>query len=251
MVKDSSKVIKNSSKVVKNNSKAVRDRIPEIIRLSSGQCLIDELSDFSFLSELENKLAEEIKEYLESKKLEELADLLEIIYRIAELRGSSKDDLEVLRLKKKEEKGGFEKNLVLLSPFQEKYYLSEPRAANPVESSRIVFRPETAEMIEKHGVSMKIYTTKADCKNAALLYQETEIGHTEEFLHERSDFIYYILEGSGTWIIEDREFEVRAGDVVVVPAGKRFWFRGNLKQICVTAPAWEEQYERHIRCLDL
>ncbi len=119
------------------------------------------------------------------------------------------------------------------------------------ESNHIVFRPENAELIEKHGVRMRIYTTKADCKNAALLYQDTEIGHTEEFLHERSDFIYYILEGSGSWIVEDREFEVQAGDVVVVPAGKRFWFKGSLKQICITAPAWEEQYERHIKYLEL
>ena len=73
----------------------------------------------------------------------------------------------------------------------------------------------------------------------------------EEFLHAKSDFVYYILEGKGTWIVEDREVDVRAGDVVVVPSGKRFWFRGRLKQICVTVPAWEEQYEHHIRDLEL
>lgn len=98
---------------------------------------------------------------------------------------------------------------------------------------------------------MRIYTTKKDSSNAAVLYQETEIGHLEEFVHEKSDFLYYILEGSGTWVVEDREFKVRAGDVVLVPAGKRFWFRGNLKQICITSPAWEEQYERHVRYIQL
>ena len=98
---------------------------------------------------------------------------------------------------------------------------------------------------------MRIYTTKTESENAAILYQETQKGHTEEFLHEKSDFFYYILEGSGVWAVEDREFEARAGDVVVVPAGKKFWFRGNLKQVCVTAPAWEEQYEHHIRDLKL
>jgi mannose-6-phosphate isomerase-like protein (cupin superfamily) len=163
----------------------------------------------------------------------------EIIYRIAELRGSSKDDLDALRLRKKEEKGGFEKNLFRLEPFEEKCTLSELGPANPAESRLVVFKPENAEVIEKYGVRMRVYTTKADFRNAAVLYQETEKGHAEEFMHERSDFIYYVLEGSGTWIVEDREFEVRTGDVVVVPAGKRFWFRGYLKQICVTAPAWE------------
>ncbi len=45
----------------------------------------------------------------------------------------------------------------------------------------------------------------------------------------RKGFYLLYLEGSGVWIVEDRAFEARAEDVVVVPAGKRFWFHGNLK----------------------
>lgn len=209
-----------------------------------------ELSDSSFLPELENKLEEELKKYLESKELEELADLLEVIYRIAELRGSSKAELETIRQRKKQDKGGFEKNLLLLNPLEESSH-PEVRPAGSTESRPVIFKPEDAAVIEKNGVKMRIYTTKAESGNAAVLYQKTQKGHTEEFLHEKSDFIYYILEGRGVWIVENRAFEARAGDIVVVPAGKRFWFRGNLKQVCITAPAWEEKYERHIRYLEL
>lgn len=237
--------------MVENDSKVVRDRIPEIIKFSGRECTVNEVSDLSFLPELENKLKEEIEEYFKSRELEELADLLEIIYRIAELRSSSKDCLESLRLKKKEEKGGFEKNLLLLDKLGEKNSSSEVCTINPADCGRVVFKPENAEVIEKHGVRMRIYTTKDDCRNAAVLYQETETGHAEEFMHEISNFIYYIIEGSGTWIIEDREHEVQVGDVVVVPAGNRFWFRGNLKQVCITAPAWEERFEHHIRDIKL
>ncbi|AKB22895.1 hypothetical protein MSWH1_2624 [Methanosarcina sp. WH1] len=63
-------------------------------------------------------------------------------------------------------------------------------------------------------------------------------------------FLYYILEGFGMWVIEGRVFEVRVGGVVVVPLEKRFWFRGSLKQICITTPAWEEKYEHHIRDIE-
>lgn len=230
--------------------KAVRDRIPEILRSSGKDCAVKELSDSEFLIELENKLKEELAEYLESKEVEELADLLEVIYRITELRGFSKESLESLRLKKRQERGGFEKNLLLFDMPDKKYPYPEFPAASK-EFPRIVFRPEESEVIEKHGVSMRVYTTKEDCSNAAILYQETDTGHAEEFVHEKSDFLYYVLEGSGTWVVEDREFEVRAGDVIVVPSGKRFWFRGNLKQICITAPAWEEKYERHVRDIEL
>lgn len=236
--------------MTENNSKAVRDFIPEVLKLSGKECIVRELSDSSFLSELEKKLEEELKEYLESKEIEELADLLEVIYRIAELRGSSKAELETIRQRKKQEKGGFEKNFLLLNLLEKSSYPGLCSAGS-TESRRVVFKSEDATVIEKKGVKMRIYTTKAESENAGILYQETHKGHTEEFLHEKSDFIYYILEGDGFWIVEDKEFEARTGDVVVVPAGKRFWFRGNLKQVCVTAPAWEEQYERHIRDLEL
>jgi len=101
--------------MTENNSKAVRDFIPEVLKLSGKECIVRELSDSSFLPELEKKLEEELKEYFESKEIEELADLLEVIYRIAELRGSSKAELETIRQRKKQEKGGFEKNLLLLN----------------------------------------------------------------------------------------------------------------------------------------
>lgn len=233
-----------------NAPKVVRDKIPEIIWNSGRECAVKELSDHEFLVELERKLGEELAEYLESKELEELADLLEIISRIAELRSSSKESLEALRLQKKLQKGGFEKNLLLLNPPSEKCFLPESHAAS-IEFPRVVFKPHDAEVIEKHGVFMRIYTTKENSRNAAVLYQETKKGHSEEFVHEKSDFLYYILEGFGTWVIENREFEVRAGDVVLVPAGKRFWFRGSLKQVCITAPAWEEKYEYHVRDIEL
>jgi len=111
----------------------------------------------------------------------------------------------------------------------------------------MIFKSKNTTNIEKCGVKMHIYNTKEECHEAAVLYQETEIGHMEEFYHEKSAFIYYILEGSGKWIIEDEEFEVEAKDVVIVPPGKRFYFKGNLKQVCVTTPAWDEEYEKHIR----
>ncbi len=38
---------------------------------------------------------------------------------------------------------------------------------------------------------------------------------------------------------------------MIVPAGKKFYYRGNLKQVCVTAPAWEAEHEEHIRDIAL
>jgi len=95
-------------------NKAVRDKIPEIIKNSGYNYNIKKLSDSEFLAELEKKLGEELEEYNKNKSVEELADILEVIYRISELRGTSKEQVEELRVKKAQDRGVFNDNLFLI-----------------------------------------------------------------------------------------------------------------------------------------
>ena len=95
-------------------NKAIRDKIPEIIAESGKKCNLKQLDDESFLAELEKKLSEEVNEYTESKDVEELADLLEVIYRISELRGVNSDELDKIRKEKAKERGKFDSNLFLI-----------------------------------------------------------------------------------------------------------------------------------------
>jgi len=95
-------------------NKAIRDKIPEIIQESGEKCNIQTLSDEKFLVEIEKKLSEEVTEYQNDKNPEELADILELIYRIAQLKGISKQELEQIRIKKLQDRGGFDKNLFLM-----------------------------------------------------------------------------------------------------------------------------------------
>ena len=99
---------------MKQDNKAIRDKIPEIIKASGNNCKIRKLSDNEFLIEMEKKLNEEVNEYTESKDVEELADLLEVIYRISELRGVSSDELDEIRKEKAEKRGKFDSNLFLI-----------------------------------------------------------------------------------------------------------------------------------------
>ncbi len=94
--------------------KAIRDKIPEIIEKDGYTCNVEILSDEKFLVEIEKKLSEEVVEYQNNKNPEELADILEVVYRIAQLRGISKEELEKIRIKKVEERGSFDKNLFLI-----------------------------------------------------------------------------------------------------------------------------------------
>ena len=98
----------------KKYNKVVRDKIPEIIEESGKKFNLKQLDDVSFLAEIEKKLIEEVNEYTESKDVEELADLLEVIYRISELKGVSSDELDKIRKDKAEKRGKFDSNLFLI-----------------------------------------------------------------------------------------------------------------------------------------
>ena len=100
-------------------NKAIRDQIPEIIQKDGHTCNIQTLSDEKFLVEIEKKLSEEVAEYQNDKNPEELADILEVIYAIAQLKGISKEELEKIRIKKLQDRGGFEKNLFLIDTSEE------------------------------------------------------------------------------------------------------------------------------------
>ena len=95
-------------------NKAVRDKIPTIIRGSGRDCSVIKLTDSEFLLKLDEKLAEELREYVESGSIEELVDILEVVYRISELRGTTHEQLDELRRKKYHDRGGFKENLFLV-----------------------------------------------------------------------------------------------------------------------------------------
>ena len=94
--------------------KLVRDRIPEIITNSGKQCDCSTLSDDEYITMLDAKLNEELAEYQESKSMEELADLLEVIRAVAKARGSSIDEVEAIRRDKAAKRGGFEQKILLV-----------------------------------------------------------------------------------------------------------------------------------------
>ena len=93
--------------------KLVRDRIPEIIEAAGKKPVTHILDEAAYLNELDRKLNEECAEYQESKSLEELADMLEVMYAIAEARGYSVAELEAIREKKAAERGGFRDRVYL------------------------------------------------------------------------------------------------------------------------------------------
>lgn len=98
-------------------NKLVRDRIPEIIESSGKTCKVEILSDEDYLRMIDTKLDEELAEYHKDQNIEELADLMEVIYAAAIARGYSIEQLEQVRIQKVKKRGAFEKKILLKSVF--------------------------------------------------------------------------------------------------------------------------------------
>lgn len=106
------------------HNKLVRDNIPAILKKSGVKFRVHPvpLTDKQFLNKLYQKIREEYVEIIQSinkeQQLEESADLVEVIYAIVELLGYTAEDLELVRIKKKEERGGFSKRVFLIQTIE-------------------------------------------------------------------------------------------------------------------------------------
>lgn len=98
--------------------KLIRDRIPEFYPNSKIK-IIEENTEY--FDSLKNKLLEEVNEFIEASSqnndkhiVEEIADILEVIDAICKLKKYDANLVQDVKLKKKQERGGFEKRILLL-----------------------------------------------------------------------------------------------------------------------------------------
>ncbi len=94
--------------------KLVRDRIPAMIKEAGGVAHTRILSHDEYIPMLDRKLDEELAEYHADGSLEELADLYEVIRAVTVARGYTLEDLEAVRVRKHNARGGFDARILLI-----------------------------------------------------------------------------------------------------------------------------------------
>ena len=103
--------------MIKIYNKLVRDNIPEIIKKNGGTPYTRILNDYDYKKELEKKLYEEYNEVLNTstseERIEELADMLEIISALAKIENKSLDDVIKTADVKASKRGKFDKKIYL------------------------------------------------------------------------------------------------------------------------------------------
>lgn len=95
------------------HNKLVRDKIPEIIEQNGDRAITHIANDEEYKKALEEKLYEEIAEFLKDSCVEEAADIMEVLEAICKLKGDDLVDVEKVRLEKADKRGRFEKRIIL------------------------------------------------------------------------------------------------------------------------------------------
>ncbi len=99
-------------------NKLIRNKIPQIIKANGKIPTTRILPEDEYIQELCKKIQEELTEYIEAKttpdKLEELSDLLELINALAQHEGTTLEEINNIRKKKAEERGGFSNRVFLI-----------------------------------------------------------------------------------------------------------------------------------------
>lgn len=95
-------------------NKLIRDNILKIMEDKGCKVTYRILDDKEYLKELEKKLLEEVNEYLEEHDPEEMADILEVLYALLEFNNKTMEEVEEIRIKKRNKKGAFKNKIFLM-----------------------------------------------------------------------------------------------------------------------------------------
>jgi mannose-6-phosphate isomerase-like protein (cupin superfamily) len=71
---------------------------------------------------------------------------------------------------------------------------------------------------------------------AAAEVHHVEIENAKLHYHEKTDEVYYVIDGPGTMVLDDEEIELHEGVVVYVPRGVRHKAIGKLTVLTVCIP---------------
>ncbi len=110
-----------------------------------------------------------------------------------------------------------------------------------------IVKKDEARQIHKFGVDITLYDTEAP---STVVYEEVEKGHMQEWYSGVSTYQWFIVEGSGVYVIDGDKYEVAKGDLVVVPPKHKMYYYGKMKMVLVTTPEYDDANEHEVRLIN-
>ena len=93
-------------------NKLVRDKILLIIGKQGKEFSAHKATENEFRKKLNEKLVEEVNEFVEEPCLDELADIFEVLAEVLNVMGYSYEDVNVCMMDKVHERGAFKSRII-------------------------------------------------------------------------------------------------------------------------------------------
>ncbi len=106
-----------------------------------------------------------------------------------------------------------------------------------------VFKLPKEYSFEKVGIKGKTFETQSLSDKVEFNIIETETGHETKIIEKECTFSYFILDGEGSFEIDDKIEKCEKGDLVLIPNNTPFIYKGKMKLLLVTVPAWSPEQE--------
>jgi mannose-6-phosphate isomerase-like protein (cupin superfamily) len=104
----------------------------------------------------------------------------------------------------------------------------------------MIVKNNEIDFVSRDNMDIKILTKAVDFENAsaALIKVKGQHGKTKSAI---SDRLYYVVEGEGSFQIEDKEYDVAKGDLIIVPKNTVYDFWGSMSLFLVHVPAFKPE----------
>ena len=106
-----------------------------------------------------------------------------------------------------------------------------------------VFHLPKEYSFEKVGIKGTNFDIKNLSNEAKFAIIETENGHQTKIREKECTLFYFVLEGKGSFEIEDKIEECQKEDLVIIPKNTTFKYAGKMKMLLVTIPWWYPEQE--------
>lgn len=80
------------------------------------------------------------------------------------------------------------------------------------------------------------YSFEIENKNISIDIEDVYKGHDRYCTNTQSTHIYYVLEGSGKFKINNKLFDVKQDDLIEIPKNTEFVFSGKMKLLLIMTP---------------
>jgi mannose-6-phosphate isomerase-like protein (cupin superfamily) len=78
-------------------------------------------------------------------------------------------------------------------------------------------------------------------------FLDVRTGHDQFIISKVLTRIYYIIDGKGSFVIDNQKYDVAAGMLIEVPPGHEYCYSGAMKILLISNPRWFSGNEQNTR----